>query len=129
MQTDVSRSTGFGSNVMRSTIRGMAIFEVSSFIKASPEAAFDLMADARNEPQWNSQVSRSELLSSEPIAEGSRFETVNRGQTYEATITTFDRPSRLTFEVTGKGMDITATFAFTAGSRTSRGSRRHLPRR
>jgi uncharacterized protein YndB with AHSA1/START domain len=92
----------------------MTVFEVDSTIKASPEAAFDAMADARNEPRWNSQVSGCSLATSEPIGHGSRFETVNRGRTYQAEITTFDRPNQLTFEVTGKGMDITATFAFTA---------------
>ena len=98
----------------RSSLSGMAHFEMDSVIAASPEAAFDAMADARNEPQWNSQVSRSELLSGEPIGDGSRFETVNRGQSYQATITTYERPNRLAFDVTGKGMDIRATFAFTA---------------
>lgn len=92
----------------------MAVFEVDSTIKASPEASFDAMADARNEPQWNTKVSRSKLLSAEPIGAGSRFETVNRGQAYHATITTYERPNQLAFEVSGKGMDITATFRFRA---------------
>src|SRR5439155_22825205 len=92
----------------------MAVFEVDNIIKASPEAVFDAMADVRNETQWNTQVSRSQLLSSEPIGEGSRFETVNRGQPYVVTITTYERPNRLGFGVTGKGVDITATFEFTA---------------
>jgi hypothetical protein len=91
----------------------MATFTVDSTIGASAEVAFDLMADARNEPQWNSQVSRSELLTGEPIGEGTRFETINRRQPYQATITSYERPNRLTFEVTGKGLDITATFEMT----------------
>ena len=36
---------------------------------------FDLMADARNETVWNSQVASSELVSDEPIGLGSRFVT------------------------------------------------------
>jgi hypothetical protein len=92
----------------------MAVFEVDSKIKAPLETVFDAMADARNEPQWNSRVTRSELLTDEPIGAGTQFETVNRGQAYRATITTFDRPGRLQFEVVGKGMDITTTFAFTS---------------
>ena len=34
---------------------------------------FDTLADLRNEPQWNSQVSKAELRSDEPIELGSRF--------------------------------------------------------
>jgi hypothetical protein len=70
------------------------------------------MADARNEVHWNSAVSRSELMSGEPIGVGSSFLTVNRGQEYSATISSFDPPDRLGFEVTGKGMNITASFLF-----------------
>jgi hypothetical protein len=87
--------------------------DTSSTVPVAPDVAFDAMADARNETKWNSKVTRSELVSGEPIGRGSRFETVNRGQTYDATITEYDRPSRITFEVTGKQMDITSTFTFT----------------
>jgi len=89
------------------------LFEVSQRVAVAPEAAFDAMADARNEVQWNSKVTRSELVSAEPVQQGSRFQTVNRGQAYDATITEYDRPARVTFEVTGKQMDITTTFTFT----------------
>jgi uncharacterized protein YndB with AHSA1/START domain len=92
----------------------MAIFVVDSTIHAAPETVFDAMADARNEPQWNSRVSQSRLLTDEPIGANSMFETVNRGQTYTATVSTYERPKRLVFDVTGKGMAITATFDYTA---------------
>jgi Polyketide cyclase / dehydrase and lipid transport len=59
-------------------------------------------------------VTRSELVSDEPVGPGSRFVTVNRGQEYDATITTYEPPERLGFEVTGKQMEITATFTFAA---------------
>jgi hypothetical protein len=71
------------------------------------------MADARNEPAWNSQVSATELVSEPPIGPGSRFTTVNRGQRYEAVITQYERPDRLTFEVTGRPMRITGSMTFT----------------
>jgi hypothetical protein len=87
-------------------------FDATCAVPVAPEVAFDAMADARNETKWNSKVTRSELVSSEPIGQGSRFRTVNRGQTYDATITDYERPSRITFEVTGKQMDITSTFTF-----------------
>ena len=63
-------------------------------IACTPEVAFDLMADARNEPEWNSQVSATELKSGEPIAAGSQFVIVNRGEAFDATILTYDRPGR-----------------------------------
>jgi Polyketide cyclase / dehydrase and lipid transport len=87
-------------------------FGASVKIDCPRERAFDLMADARNEIRWNSAVSRSELLSGEPISAGSRFLTVNRGQEYEATIVSFERPALLVFAVTGKRMDINARFTF-----------------
>jgi hypothetical protein len=87
--------------------------ETSSAVPVAPDVAFDAMADARNETKWNSKVTKSELVSDEPIGQGSRFRTVNRGQIYDATITEYDRPSRITFEVTGKQMDITSTFTLT----------------
>lgn len=73
---------------------------------------FDLMADARNETRWNGSVSRAELMTDEPIGEGSRFIVVNRGREDEATITAFDRPDRLEFAVTSKAMDIDITYTF-----------------
>jgi hypothetical protein len=92
------------------------VMKVDKTIAVPCEVAFDAMADARNEPDWNAKVTRSDLVSGEPIEGRSRFETVNRGQNYAATITEFSRPSRLAFEVTGKMMDITATFEFSAGA-------------
>lgn len=93
---------------------------VEQDIAAPPEVVFDVMADARREVEWNSQVSRAELVGGEPIGEGTRFRTINRGQEYHATIATHDRPRRLVYEVTGRGMDITATFEFTAAGAGTR---------
>ena len=85
-------------------------FHAEQHINCSTERAFDLMADARNEKTWNSQVSRSDLLSGEPVGLGSRFSTVNRGQEYAATISIYERPHRVAFAVAGKQMDISASF-------------------
>jgi hypothetical protein len=87
-------------------------FDVRTTIAVPAADAFDRMADARNETTWNSQVSRSELVSGGPVGPGARFKTVNRGKPYDATIVTYERPHRLVFEVTGPPMDITATFGF-----------------
>ena len=88
------------------------VFRVDREIAASAEAAFDAMADVRNELHWNTRVSSAELVSSEPIGVGSRFRTVNQGATYDSRISVHERPKRLEFVVTGKPMDITVRFEF-----------------
>jgi hypothetical protein len=88
------------------------MLDVSQALAVPREVAFDAMADARHEVHWNSKVTRSELVGGDPIDKGSRFQTVNRGQVYDATITDYERPRRITFKVTGKQMDIITTFTF-----------------
>ena len=70
-------------------------------IASPPEHVFDMLADLRNDTEWNSRVSSAELRSPEPIGLGSQFAIVNGGTPYEVTITTYDRPSRLVFEASG----------------------------
>jgi hypothetical protein len=77
-----------------------------------PEQVFDIVADLRNEPRWNSRVTSAELRSAEPIELGSRFAIVNGGTASEVTITTYDRPSRLGFEASGNP-DLTIAYRFT----------------
>ena len=90
-------------------------------IDCPPATAFDLMADVRNETQWNDGVSKAELTTDEPIGHGSKFVTEHGsplGQ-IESTITVFDRPERLEFAATSKRMDLAISFTFTdAGSGT-----------
>src|SRR6185369_4596304 len=81
-------------------------------IACPPERVFDTLADMRNELQWNSHVSGAELRSDEPIEQGSRFSIVNGGRPYDVTITTFERPSRLVFEASGKP-DLTVVYRLT----------------
>jgi uncharacterized protein YndB with AHSA1/START domain len=81
-------------------------------IDAPPERVFDAMADARNETQWNSRVSRAELQSAEPIGPGSTFAIVNSGTQYDTTITTYERPTRLVFDATGNP-NVTIAYTFT----------------
>ena len=59
------------------------VFRVDREIAASAEAAFDAMADVRNELHWNTRVSSAEIVLSEPIVVGSRFRTVKQGATYD----------------------------------------------
>ena len=48
-------------------------------IACPPEKVFDMLADLRDDRQWNSRVSRAELRGPEPIGLGSRFDIVNGG--------------------------------------------------
>jgi len=81
-------------------------------IARPPEDVFDTLADLRNDTEWNSRVSRAELRSPEPIGQGSQFALVNGGTAYDVTITTYDRPSRLVLEASGKpDLTIASTFA------------------
>ena len=71
-------------------------------IACPPETVFDTLADLRNDLRWNSRVSRAELQSAEPVGLGSQFAIVNGGTAYDVTITSYDRPSRLVLEASGK---------------------------
>ncbi len=80
---------------------------------------FPLMADNRNEPRWNSNLSDSELLTAEPIGVGSRFRAVYQGQECMAVISEHELDRVVTFEVDAKRMDITGRMTFSpAGSGT-----------
>ena len=81
-------------------------------IACPAERVFDIVADMRQEPQWNSRVSSAELRSAEPVQAGSRFAIVNGGSEYDVTVTTYDRPERLVFEASGKP-DLTIAYTFT----------------
>lgn len=83
-------------------------------IDCGPATVFDLLADVRNEEQWNDGVSRAELTTGEPVGHGSKFVTDHGrplGQ-IESTITVFDRPNRLEFVATSSRMDLAISFTF-----------------
>jgi len=84
-------------------------------IACPPEQLFDTLADLRNDTQWNTRVSTAELRSTDAIGPGSRFAIVNGGTPYDVTITTYDRPSRLVLEASGKP-DLTIAYTFTPTS-------------
>jgi hypothetical protein len=97
----------------RRVYRPTMIVNVQETIEAPIGRVFDLMADTRNEPSWNSRVSASELVSGEPVGKGTEFTTVNRGQTYLATLVEYDRPRHLAFDVAGKALTIHGALEFT----------------
>lgn len=60
---------------------------------------FDFVADERNEPKYNPEMVRSELVAGEPIGVGTRFAAVHTGRRgpFGMTIdlTEYHRPRRL----------------------------------
>ncbi len=81
-------------------------------IDAPPEQVFDTLADLRNDPEWNSRMTSAELRSPEPVGAGSQFAIVNGGSSYDVTVATHDRPSRLVLEAHGKP-DLTIAYTLT----------------
>ena len=79
-------------------------------IECPATTAFDLMADVRNELDWNSGVSEVELLTAEPIGKGSRFRIVDQRGQQEVKITTYKRPDTLSLFLSGKSMDVDIDF-------------------
>jgi Polyketide cyclase / dehydrase and lipid transport len=75
-------------------------------IRCPAMTAFDLMADPRNELQWNGGVSQVELISGEPIGKGSRFRVVDKRGQHEVEITAYQRPRKLCFFLNDKSMDV-----------------------
>ena len=71
---------------------------------------FDFVADERNEPQYNPQMTRAEKVSPGPIGVGTRFNSVMTGvgPAAEMTIefTEFDRPRRIAETTHLSNMDI-----------------------
>lgn len=102
----------------------MPAFTDEMRINAPAATVFDLLADARNELLWNDGVSRVELLTGEPIGQGSKFLVEDRRGEHDVTIVGFDRPERIEWALTGKQMDVAIEYAFTetAGSTTAVGT-------
>jgi uncharacterized protein YndB with AHSA1/START domain len=98
----------------------VAAFTDELRIDAPAGTVFDLLADARNELRWNDGVSRVELLTDEPIGQGSRFLVEDRRGEHAVTIAVFDRPERIEWALTGERMDVAIRYAFmeTAGGTT-----------
>jgi uncharacterized protein YndB with AHSA1/START domain len=63
------------------------------------EDVFDFVADERNEPTYNPQMLRAQLLTPGPVGAGSRFAAVHRGRRrpveMQIEVTEYERPRRL----------------------------------
>lgn len=98
-------------------LKGMLI-KVQIEINQPNTTVFDQIADARNEAKWNSTLTDYRLVSDGPIGNGSVFTYKNRGNEFTSTLSTYDKPSALAFDITGKPMDITATVELASTSDT-----------
>lgn len=85
-------------------------------IERSVEAVFDFVADERNEPSYNPQMTDVRMASPDPIGVGSRFRAVmtGAGGATEMTIefTAFNRPYRLSSKTHLANMEIAGTLVF-----------------
>jgi uncharacterized protein YndB with AHSA1/START domain len=80
------------------------------------EEVFDYVADERNEPLYNPQMTRADKVTPGAIGLGTRFQSVmtGTGREVEMTIefTEFDRPRRITERTHMTGMDISGALFF-----------------
>ena len=97
----------------------MRSFSDVMHIESPSATVFDLLADPRNEVTWNEGVSRAELLTDEPIRQGSQFVVEDKRGEHEVAITVFDRPERVEFALTSKQMDVAISFSFTESAGTT----------
>lgn len=77
----------------------MAHFSGSVTIARAPEDVFDFVADERNEPRYNPEMTTVQKLTDGPIGVGTRWRAtvVSRGRplSMEIEVTEFSRPARL----------------------------------
>ncbi|HET9782955.1 MAG TPA: SRPBCC family protein [Candidatus Dormibacteraeota bacterium] len=80
------------------------------------EDVFDFVADERNEPKYNHQMTVAEMLTNEPIGMGSKFHSVmqRNGVTTDMAVeyTEFDRPRRIASRIHGSNMDFNGALLF-----------------
>ena len=103
---------------------------VEVFIRREPEAVFDYVADLRNEPQYNGQVSAITKTSEGPIGQGATFEGMHTGfGPVSWRLSEYDRPVHVAIEGrVGKGTyRWLSEFESTAGGTAMRGRMEWLP--
>ena len=84
----------------------MVTIEGSTTIARPVEDVFDLVADERNEPRYNPQMTAVEKLTPGPIGTGTRWSATvdsrGRPMPMEIEVTGYDRPHRLASTTTMK---------------------------
>jgi hypothetical protein len=85
-------------------------------VKRSVEDVFDFVADERNEPTYNPQMTRADKLTDGPIGVGTKFHSVMTGVGGVADMTIefteFDRPRRIAETTHMSSMDIKGVLTF-----------------
>ncbi|MFC8851080.1 MULTISPECIES: SRPBCC family protein [unclassified Micromonospora] len=85
-------------------------------IDAPVHEVFDLVADERNEPRYNSRIARAEKVSAGPVGPGTRFVAVPRGMggrgELTVTIVEYARPHRLRTVVRSAYLRVDGTLTF-----------------
>ena len=102
----------------------MAQIEGEIVIQRPIDEVFDFVADERNEPRYNPQVTSVELLSEGDIRLGAQFRarvvSGSRSLPMVIEFTTFERPVRLGSRSTMSGMVILGELTFEALGETTR---------
>lgn len=82
------------------------------------EEVFDYVADERNEPQYNPQMTKAEKITPGPIGAGTKFRSVMTGTGLTAEMTVefieFERPRRITERTHMSNMEIAGGLFFEA---------------
>jgi hypothetical protein len=87
-------------------------------INRNIDEVFDFVADERNEPKYNPQMSLAEMVTEGPIGVGTKFHSlmtgVGRAADMTIEFTEFDRPRRLgsTTRMSNSSMDINGSLLF-----------------
>lgn len=85
-------------------------------IDAPVEDVFDLVADERNEPRYNSRIVRAEKVSEGPVGRGARFvaepKSMGAKGAMNLEIVEYDRPHRLHNIVRSSYMRVDGTLTF-----------------
>lgn len=88
------------------------------------DEVFDFVADERNEPKYNPQMTRAEMVTQGRIGVGTKFHSVMTGvgRAADMTIefTEFDRPRRLGSTTHISNMDINGTLLFEAQGKSTK---------
>lgn len=91
------------------------MIEASSeeLLSATPEVAFDFVANPANEQKWNPDALSWESVTPGPVGLGSkrRSDYKHVGQV-DTEIVTYERPHRLTLHSVGRQADMTLEFVF-----------------
>jgi len=94
----------------------MSHIEGEIIIDRPVDTVFDFVADERNEPLYNPEISHAELVTEEPIGEGTRFVafTSTMGRPLEMVIefTGYERPKRLSSTTVMSTADTRGTLTF-----------------